>query len=195
MLSASTLTNNIRKIVDPDVAGFVGWQGSYSAAAAQWRNAIVDQYSANAEDVSGDTVLTLNGSLFESTLAAGLGSSLTIAASAQLFTNAWVALWTGATFGVGSLIPGTGSGACQNVGSGSKIFASEATSIVTTIVPTGLQAALEIEFADLSNAGADKAASLASIFHLATTTNILVLITGVDTGGPPQPVTNLCTVF
>jgi hypothetical protein len=59
-----------------------------------------------------------------------------------------------------------------------------------------LKALLEIEFAILQEDGSAKATALANAFHTATTSAVMVLITGLDTSVPtPLPITNTCTIF
>ena len=76
------------------------------------------------------------------------------------------------------------------------VWASETTSVVSVVNSNPLEIALAAEFRNISTDGAAKAEAFATIFHKATTEDVTVLITGVDTTSPPPlPITNTCTIF
>jgi len=194
-LSVTKLRDEFLPMFDPGAGGFY-WSSTRSEALDRIRDAY-DTYASDAEDYSGDSVASKSPSGFRSALNAML-STWTAADAAAAMAAAFVAYWTGGSFAVGSLISGTGSPPCANQGSGTKIFAVENTSAVIAAVGTSLQAALLSEFNNLSTDGAAKALAIAQCFHNATTADVTVLISGLDTTPPPTgplPVTNTCTVF
>lgn len=198
MLFKTTLETELRKLIDPDYEGFSGWPATREAAISNWTNAY-DAYAISANDASGDSLLSANKALFEAALLSGMPSDpitgdVTTAATA--FESAFTAYWLNATFNITALIPGVAAGTCANVG-GTMLFSSELTSIVTSVIPNILKPALIAELAIPSNDGAAKAASLADILHTATTTAVVVTISGLDTTPPPSgplPITNICTI-
>lgn len=191
-LSKQTLIDGLRKIIDPSYAGFEGHPESAAEATQRWTAAYAT-YAVSAEDASTDLVITTNSAGFQAALNFAVpGTPL---GAAQQFGAAFTAFWTGAVFAIGIPIIGPGKGQCLNVG-GTGIFGIEITSIVTSVINTALITNLTSEFSISSEDGADKADKLATIFHDATTQDILVLITGTDTTLPtPLPITNTCQVF
>ena len=191
-LSKDILIEELRKIIDPDYAGFEGHPESASEAAQWWSSAYFT-YAVNAEDASTDRVVTTNPAGFQTALNFAVPG--TPVSAAQQFGAAFQAFWTGAVFAIGIPIVGPGKGQCLNVG-GNGIFGVEISSVVTSVISTALITNLTAEFSVNSEDGADKADKLATIFHDATIQDILVLITGTDTSVPtPLPITNTCQVF
>jgi len=190
-LSASTLKDEILKLVDPDNPGFVGFPEDSATMQANWADAF-DAYGLNAVDVSGDAVAVVNKAGFQSGLATVFNPNSTSSVAANAFATAWAAYWTGATFVVG-IPPPNGVG-------GNGIFGIEISSVVTVIVPTNLAADLKTIFDEIE-ADQDpdtKAQQIADAFHAATTNDITVLITGTDTTPPPTgplPITNTDKVY
>jgi len=194
-LNEQTLLNEILQLVDPGTPGH-GFPASRSAAITAWSNAY-DTYAGAALDASDDNLSFGGPSGFASALSSAWSSTWTAAAAASAFSSAFEAYWTGATFAIGTLISGTG-GECENQGSGTRIFAVELTSIVSVVDGSTLYSELLNEFEDLDDQGADKAARIVACFHRATSADVLVLISGLDTTPPPTgplPVTNLCHLF
>jgi len=191
-LSKQILINEFRKIVDPNYGGFEGHPESVAEAAQRWTDAY-STYAVSAEDASTDIVVTTNSPGFQAALNFAVPG--TPIGAAQQFGAAFQAFWTGAIFAIGIPIVGLGKGQCLNVG-GTGMFGVEITSIVISVINVALITNLTSEFSEASEDGADKADKLATIFHDATTQDILVLITGTDTTVPtPLPITNTCQVF
>lgn len=191
-LSKDILVEEFRKIIDPSYVGFAGHPESAMEAAQRWTDAY-STYAMSAEDASTDIVVTTNRAGFQAALNFVVpGTAL---GAAQQFGAAFQAFWTGAIFAIGIPIVGVGKGSCQNVG-GNGIFGVEISSVVLSVINVALITNLTSEFSEASEDGADKADKLATIFHDATTQDILVLITGTDTTVPtPLPITNTCQVF
>jgi hypothetical protein len=186
-LVASILEIKLRELVDPDFGGFLGFPPDVDAAGDAWADAY-DAYAINALDVSGDALVSANKAGFAGVLKSGLGPGVPAAAAATIFDNAFVAYWTGAIFAIGAPPPGTPP--CPN--SPASPMVSEVSSVVLMVTAGLLAGLLATEFGLIGDDGAAKAAALAGHFHTATTTAVLVLITGVD--ATPAPVTNLCTI-
>lgn len=197
-LSLATLKAEIRKLTDPTDLGFVGFSSDpdksvrQADAAAKWATAF-DNYGQSVENVNEDTTLTPPNKLgFETALTFNTVSAAQIAAE---FGAAWTAYWTGVTFNPGT--PDTINpppAGCPNVG-GNGIFAVIATSVVTAVVAAALIITLTAFFTD--NTSTDpgaRADELATILHNASTTAVVVLTSGTDTGGP-VPITNTCELF
>lgn len=168
--------------------------GTIPAAKERWARAY-HSYATGAEDVSGDRVQTANRPGFLGALQLRNGASTREAA--QMFDRAFVAYWTGAVFGVGQLIAAP-SAQCPNIG-GNGIWASEVSSVVVGVLEGVLAGLLQPEFESLRqrDTAFSKAEVLARAFHRATTTAVMVLITGLDTTpGPTGPlvITNTCTI-
>lgn len=187
----------VAEINDEPNPNFIGYPSSIAAAAANFANAY-NTYAVDATDVSGDPILTVNQAGFQSTIAGspqpGSGSPEQMA---TIFDTAFITYWQVGTFDTISLIPGTGASGCINVG-GTGIFSSELSSVVASISPNVLRGLLLPLFSQTTGDGAQAAADLANAFHTATTTAIIVLISGLDTTPPlagPLPITNTCTVF
>jgi len=183
-LSKSTLETEFRKLMDPDFAQFAGFPDDGPAAAANFANAY-DLYASNAADASGDLVASKNKAGFESALAGVISPNTPAAAMGAAFEQAFVMYWTGAVFAVG-IPPPNGVG-------GTGLFSVELTSMVVTVTPGVLLASIVPELSSTSDDGAAKAAAFADLFHTATTSAVIVLITGLDTTPPPAgplPITN-----
>jgi len=198
-LVASTLEAELLKLFDSSNPSFSGYPATKDLACSNWGDAY-DLYAGAATDVSGDAVVVKNKALFISTLQAQLPSDPstgTAVAASNAFDAAFIAYWTGASFAIG--IPPTPAAVCPSVG-GNTIFGVEATSLVSVVTPSVLANLLLPIFTDVSTASTaqDKAQQIASAFHTATTTAVIVLITGLDTTPPPAgplPITNTCTIF
>lgn len=153
-----------------------------------------DVYARDAEDVSGDSVLTVNSYRFLKGLR--FSSINNYLQSANEFDDAFRAYWQGATFNVGQLIV-TPPSTCPNVG-GNGVWASETASVVSQVRRGALAGRLVPIFASQSQvANAQRAAAeIAQAFHATTTRDVLVTITGLDTSAPtPVVISNTCTVF
>lgn len=190
-LSASILKTEILKLVDPDDPGFVGFPEDTATMQANWTDAF-DAYALNAVDVSGDPVVTVNKAGFQAALAPLFNPDSTSTAAANAFASAWSAYWTGATFAI--LIPPP-----SGVG-GNGIFGVEISSAVTVVVPANLSSDLKTIFdtIDTDQDPDTKAQQIADAFHAATTNDITVLISGLDTTPPPTgplPITNTDKVY
>jgi len=173
---------------DPDA------QGTPQKAAAAWAG-VYDDYARNAADVSQDRVSVTNRLGFQSSLLFNKTTG-TPATAALEFQLAFTAYWTGAVFAVGiPPLPGVG---CPSIPPAPP-WATEFSSIVTAVLP-GLAAQLTPIFLDTANQDLQsRAAQFAAAFHAATTTNVLVTITGITIPPPPAPVglpvVNICTVL
>lgn len=188
-LSESILVTEIRKVIDSSHPGFLGF-GSEAEQKTRFTNAY-DVYAAQAEDVSGDSVQTVNKAGFEAALVFTVPG--TAVAAATSFVAAFTAYWTAATFAVGLINPAP---SCPSVG-GNLIFGVETTSIASIGVTAGLLAELTAAFSDTSETGEEKAESIAAAFHSATLSAVLVTIVGLDTTPTPAgplPITNICTI-
>jgi hypothetical protein len=189
-LDKAKLKAELLKILDEEDPGFLGFPDNAADAAANWA-AAYDTYAADAEDVSGDAVASVNKAGFESALI--FADSNVPAAAAGEFDLAFVNFWTGGTFAVGTP-PSSGVG-------GNGTFGVELTSAVTVAAPGVLLAALTPIFAEneADQTPDAKAGKLADAFHDATTTAVTVLIAGLDTtppaSGGPLPITNTDFVY
>ena len=191
-LSESSLTDMFRKIMDPEHPEYQLPETTDEAREA-WAD-IYDTYAQNAEDVSGDAVTVTNRAGFKAALVFTSSTDPSAAGVvASEFANAFLAYWTGGVFAVGT--PPSPGAVCTSVG-GNLVWGVEASSLVTVVNPAILQASLTTEFGKNTVDGKVKSEDLAAIFHAATTGDISVLITGLDTTAPtPLPITNTCTVF
>lgn len=163
-------------------------------AASQWAQAY-DSYARDAEDVSTDRVLSVNSGALMAAL--NFEASRSAASLAQQFELGFVAYWTGAVFSVG-IPPPPVPVTCPNIG-GNTIFATEITSLVVSVVPGVMFSQLlpELSVARKGESVESRANAIAQAMHTATTSAVLVLITGIDTTTPPAgplPVTNTCTI-
>lgn len=159
----------------------------------RWTDAY-DRYAREAEDVSGERPTTVNAVGFRRAL--NFRVSRTAAEISRQFEQGFVTYWTGAVFQVGVIPPPTPP--CPNVG-GTTIFASETSSVVAWITPRIMFAQLLSEFSVTQRGDTiqARANSIAAAMHRATTSAVLVLITGLDTTpmpGGPLPITNTCTI-
>lgn len=168
-LSASTLKNELLKLMDPDNPNFAGFPSSAIAAADNFSNAYAT-YAQGAADAFGNGVMSAFKPLFKAALAGWAPSLVQPSPAAALFGNAFAGYWMGASFGVAIPPPG---------------FATVATNIVVLAIPAPLIAQLQIVFS-VTYASADAAAqALATAFHTATIT-VGVLATGVNPTGSPM---------
>lgn len=195
-LTLAALKAEILKLIDPENPGFVGYTNSYAVAAANWATAF-DNWASNAEDDSGDNPAVVFKALFQTALLSAWASSTTKEDGAQSFADAVNDYWTGGIFSVGSLVPGTGNN-CANVGAGTRVFATEATSVVTSVTTAAIYVLLLGEFTQYRTSMDAKAQALAEAFYNPITVGgVFVTITGIDTTPPPAgplPVTNVCGV-
>lgn len=193
MLNVATLKTNLLKMFDPSRPDFLGWPTTLIQGVDNIANAY-NQYAIVAMDASNDALVTANLAGFKAPLLA-LAPGSTIADTAQAFDDAFVAYWTGGVFAIG--IPPTPASPCPSIG-GTTLWSVEASSVVQLATPNVLKGLLLPEFAILSGDADAKATAIANAFHTATTTAIMVLITGLDTTPPPVgplPVMNTCTIF
>lgn len=186
MLSQTKLRDLILDLTDPDSLNF-----NPDDPSSAWTD-VYDSYAVDAQDASDDAVVSTNAAGFHSQLS--LAHGLTPAQAAAEFDAAFVAYWTGATFGIS--IPAVAP-VCPSSG-GNGIFGLEISSVVTVVTPGVLGAALLALFNVVTPDFTTRATQLAAAFHAATTGAITVLITGTDTTPSPAgplPITNLCGVF
>jgi len=155
---------------------------------------VYHEYASQAVDASGDSLLSSNPSGFRSALRFSGISKLEFASQMD---TAMQSYWTGAAFGIGSLVVGTGV-PCPNVG-GTGLFSSEISSLVSVVTPGVMRGALLADPLSLTrNNSMSAAVAFARAMHLATSSAVLVLIAGLDTTPPPGgplPVTNTCHLF
>lgn len=196
-LVSANLASEFAKMMDPNNPAFISHPATKLDAATNFGNAY-NTYALAAQDASTDLVVTTNLAGFIATLAAQLPDSTagTAALAAAAFDAAFVQYWTGAVFAVG--IPPTGIGACPNAG-GTLIFSAEVSSVVVTVSAGVLQNLLLPIFSTTGSAdGNAQAILIADAFHSATTSAVIVLITGLDTTPAPAgplPITNTCGIF
>ena len=188
-LDRDKLRDSFRAVVDPTYP-LHAFPATQADAVEAWTE-IYDSYALAAEDVSGDSVVTANRAGFKAALTMDIhsGDPETLAAE---FAAAFLAYWTGAVFAIGKL-PATPTVPCPSVG-GNLIWGSEATSVVSAVVSENLRQTLVTEFGKQTIDGEAKAEALADLFHDATTRDVQVLITGLDTAVPTL-ITTTCTVF
>lgn len=171
-------------------------------AEERWTRAY-DEYARDAEDVSGDSVISINRAGFRGALNFRIIRHTTQMA-AQLEAG-FLSYWTGGAFAVGNLVSGVGVAPCLNVPvppapTSTLIFASEVSSVVFAIAPqvmfSGVLPHLQRNFSGVT--AEDQARRIASAMHQATISAVTVLITGIDTAlpavGGPFPLTNTCTI-
>lgn len=169
-------------------------QRSVRQAKQSWTDAY-DSYASAATDVSGDLVASKNPSAFRSAL--NWNNRTGTAAQAALeWEQAFIAYWTGGVFSTG--VPPSPAAACPSVPP-TPIWQTEITSTVVSATP-GLASLLTPILSDNTDHDLNRRAQrMADAFHTATTTNVIVLISGVTIPIPPAPVgvpvTNTCTVF
>lgn len=194
MLVEANLATEFLKLVDSSSPTFSGFPATKVDAITNWANAY-NTYALQAQDASEDVVSTVNLPAMIATLTAMLPESAsgTPDLASAAFDAAFVQYWTGGVFAVG--IPPTGVGACPNIG-GTLAFSSETSSVVTAVTANILKNLLLDVFASTKD-GATAATALASAFHTATTSAVIVLITGLDTTPAPTgplPITNTCSI-
>jgi len=187
-LSPSIMRAELRKFFVPPVQ-----PSDKPKARRQWANAY-DTYAKLATDVSGDVVTSVNKPGFQSALIFSEKSGTPAQAAAE-FEAAFIAYWTGATFAVGAVpLP---SAPCPSIPP-APLWATEATSVVLSVAPGLANRLLPIFTNNSPNQSVSRVTKqIADAFHAATTTDVLVLITGLTLPPPPPglPVTNTCTVF
>jgi hypothetical protein len=193
MLDVNKLKTELDKVFLESNSLFVGWPSNISQAAHNIAEAY-KTYAIDAFDVSLDTLVSYNQPGFENSLLT-LNNNSTYLDAATAFDLAFTTFWTGAIFSIGLLTVGTP--ACINIG-GTGIFATEISSTVISIIPDILKNLLLPEFSAVDkNDMIDKTLKIAQCFHTATTSAVVVLITGLDTTpgpGGPLPITNTCTI-
>lgn len=155
---------------------------------------VYDDYARDAEDVSGDSVLTVSSFGFLKKLK--FFSLNNYLQAADEFDAAFRAYWQGATFNVSQLITSPPS-SCPNIG-GNGIWSAETASVVSQVRRRALAEKLVTVFQRQSQVAdsARAAAEIANAFHRSTTQDVIVTITGFDTTTPtPVSISNTCTVF
>lgn len=166
---------------------------SAEQAERLWADAYID-YAMDAVDVSGDSLASANPIGFRQPLR--FRRSRNERTFSRQIANAFRAYWTGAVFSVGT--PPGPAAQCPSVG-GNGIFGTELASNVITVNATVMSRRLApalLRFNRRTTAR-QKARDIARAMHQATTTGVLVLITGLDTTpspGGPLPITNTCTI-
>lgn len=190
-LLQATLKTRLLRLMNSESPAFVSYPTTLAQTAENWATAY-DIYAQNAVDISDDALTTASKAGFKNALIASLPEGAgTAALAATAFENAFVAYWTGAVFSIGKLPPG-------GVG-GNGIFGLEISSVVTTITPNVLYNLLLAEFnKEIFETNMDtKSDTLATLFHTATTTAIIVTISGTDTTPPPSgpiPIVNVSPI-
>lgn len=178
-LSATTLLHNLTAI---------GPQTSPAGAASAWRDAFF-AYVRTAQDVSGDPLISGNLPGFYLAILSLFGrNDVSPDDAAKAFGQAFVTYWTGATFSVAiPVAPGTKG----TVGAGTQVFMQETSSIAASASPVTLVSQLTDAFATPSGTADDAMGRIAEALHRACTSDVSVLITGIDTTPTgPLPVTN-----
>lgn len=173
--------------MDQEHPSFKKFSTNVSDIAEKWTVAY-ETYANGAQDVSGDSALSTNRAGFKAELLKLFSNNKQNPTSAvNAYAAAFTQYWTGGTFAVGKTTTGTG---------GNGIFGVEASSSVTVVLSVGLKAALTTIFFSKNPSSINfRAIQLANAFHAATTTEITVLITGIDTTTPtPLPITNTGTI-
>ena len=185
-LAQLTLKTEFLKLMDETSPTFLGWPSTREAACVNWTNAY-DTYASTAQDISFDTLISANKAAMLSYLLANMpGPGGDIATSAAVWDQAFINYWTGATFTI-IQIPTPPNDPGANTG----LFSVELSSLIVTVTPSVLKDLLIAELGVFSNSAATKAENLATVFHTATTTAVLALISGLDTTTPtPLPITN-----
>ena len=150
-------------------------------------------YAREAQDVSGDVPQNLDPERFLQEL--NFSNSRSAMQFAEQLDRAFIAYWSGVTFEIGLLPPG--SPPCPNAG-GSGTFGSEVASAVYYIESGAmLRALLPVLSGGFGSAQA-QASRFATVMDRVTKTAVRVLIIGQDTTPfpiGPLPITNNCTVF
>ena len=175
-----------------DIFANKGGVSSVELFEERWASAY-DSYARDARDISSEGPLTVNSIGFRRALNFRASSHASII-SAQ-FEQAFQTYWTGALFQFGVPPPPVPPG-CPNIG-GNTIFGVELSSLVTLVTPGVMFGQIYPEFltASRSDTIEARASAIAAAMHRATTTAVLVLITGVDTTVPtPLPITNICGI-
>jgi hypothetical protein len=149
----------------------------------------------DAEDVSGDQVTRVSSNGLRSAL--NFDNRESASDFCRQIERGFRGYWTGAIFAVGT--PPSPAAACASVG-GSGVFGSEITSLVVSVLPNVMFSSLlpVVRSFTRETSADDRAKDIAAAMHRATTTAVIVLITGLDTTpGPsgPLPITNTCRIF
>jgi len=189
-LSQATLKAALLKVVDSENPAFVGFPSTKEQVAENWTSLFCDTYAQSAQDISNDGLESISRDAFKNALIVDLPEGAgTAALASTAFQNAFTAFWMSGIFKTGGLPP-------DGIG-GNGIFGVEISSIVTEVTPNVLYDLLLTEFSKTTfetdmNVKADV---LANIWHMATTTSVRVLISGLDTtppgSGGPLPITNI----
>jgi hypothetical protein len=151
------------------------------------------EYAKSAEDVSTDIQQNLDVAKFREKLR--FRDSRSAMQFAGQLDAAFVAYWTGAIFGIGTLPPGTPP--CPNVG-GSGTFSSEVASVVIAVTSGKLLRALLPVLTSGFGSAQAQASRFSTVLDFVTKTAVTVRIQGWDTTPPmggPLPIANTCTVF
>ena len=189
-LNASTLEAELRKLASASFGGFEGFPADPTEAISRWTTAFTG-YATEAEDFSGDALITYNTVGFTAALDFTVGN--TASDGAAMIRNAIEAFWLGAAFAVLS-VPTPGDDAASGCAS-TGVFATKTTSLVqapNTALLDAFEVSLESEFESVSTDSEAKALAVATLIHQACTTAFPVLVTGTD---GTNPVTNLCRIF
>jgi hypothetical protein len=188
-LLQSKLESELLKLLDPNNKDFVGYPGDVAAVAANW-SAAYGAYAQSAVNAGGAALSSPSNALQEkfkiqlisSLPAADSGKAST---AAQAFESAFISYWTGAIFAINPA-PEAGTG-------GTKKFSAAVSSVVSDVTPGALSTPLAEALGRTSSDPAERAQTLANAFHVATTTGVVVVTTGVDTSPTPpgpQPIVN-----
>lgn len=181
-LVLATLTTSLAKLLDPTNGAFAGFPANAATVASNWSTAY-NQYARLGVDAGGNPLAAPGAQKAAFASAFTLPNGTTAAAAASIIAQAFVAYWTAAAF-TPATPPSSGTG-------GTGVFSAIVSSVVAAVVPTTLIANLSTELTSVSTSGAVKASNIAGILHSATTANVTVLITGIDTTVPtPVPILN-----
>jgi hypothetical protein len=192
-LNINKLKSELLKLLDKNNPNFVGFPTNATDFANNWANAY-DTYAKDAQDASGDVVLTVHKSAMAARLLTLNVPAGVIATAASTFDQALADYWNAAIFSVG--IPPTPAAACPSAG-GTGLWSAEASSVVSAVTAGVLQASMLSLLAIPSDDVNVKATALATALHAATTQAVKVTITGTDTTVPPAgplTITNTCGI-
>lgn len=196
-LVQATLEAGLATFMDPSSATFQGFPLSAELAAAAWATAY-DTYARVATDASGDAILSVSKAGFQAALSFGLRDALLTPdpTPAKELATAWAAYWTGGTFAVGQLLD-IATEPCLSLG-GNGIWSVENSAVVDLANSDFLEIDLLTILAVPSSDAPSKISDIAAAFHKATTEDVTVLISGLDTTPTPTgplPITNTCIIL
>ena len=187
-LSATTLSNELRKFMDKEYASFEDFPADETEAKTKWGNAL-QAYLDEIEVVSPPTISDTQNQIGVSSCGSTFGNALvftvpgTIITSATSVSTAWAAAM--------ATITPTPTAEYLGAGSGSLI------TLITLPFPTiaaqqaALLASVTSVFSDISIGGTakSKCGDLASAIHTATSACVTTTCTYVNPAAPPPTLT------